>query len=141
MPACWVVRFSFKNFRSPDKISLSFVLPNKASERKRINTDGKKSGCCNPSCDCFGSCFAAGTEGGFNGPVSTSPVSQVQGKAGGFNDAYARGTVNVEIDRKYWNGVTVSPEDNVEIQGKIDKERNNICVDVKQISKIGQNLH
>ncbi|EHM5632324.1 NirD/YgiW/YdeI family stress tolerance protein [Salmonella enterica subsp. enterica serovar Havana] len=26
------------------------------------------------------------------------------------------GTVNVEIDRKYWNGLTVSPEDNVEIQ-------------------------
>lgn len=26
--------------------------------------------------------FAAGTEGGFNGPVSTSPVSQVQRKAG-----------------------------------------------------------
>lgn len=85
--------------------------------------------------------FAAGTDGTFNSPVSTSPVSQVQGKSGGFNDAYARGTVNVEIDRKYWNGVMVSPEDNVEIQGKIDKERNNICVDVKQISKICQNLH
>lgn len=85
--------------------------------------------------------FAAGTEGGFNGPVSTSPVSQVQGKAGGFKDAYARGTVHVEIDRKYGNGVTVPPEDNVEIQGEINKERNNICVDVKQISKIGQNLH
>lgn len=117
--------------------------------------------------------FAAGTGSGFNGPVSTSPVSQV----GGFNDADARvygaadidkmndgvwvklrgsiverlsgdhylfrdasGTVNVEIDRKYWNGVTVSPEDKVEIQGKIDKERNKICVDVKQISKISQNL-
>lgn len=81
--------------------------------------------------------FAAGTEGGYNG----SPVSQVQRKAGGFNDAYARGAVNVEIVRKYGNGVTVSPEDNVEIQVKINKERNNICVDVKQISKIGQNLH
>ncbi|WP_370612404.1 YgiW/YdeI family stress tolerance OB fold protein [Citrobacter meridianamericanus] len=120
--------------------------------------------------------FAAGTEGGFNGPASTSPVSQVQGKAGGFNDAHvtgaadigkmndgawvklhgsiverlsgehylfrdASGTVNVEIDRKYWNGMTVSPEDNVEIQGKIDKERNNARVNVKQISKISQNLH
>lgn len=56
-----------------------------------------------------------------------------------FRDA--SGTVNVEIDRKYWNGGTVSPEDKVEIQGKIDKERNKICVDVKQISKINRNLH
>lgn len=119
--------------------------------------------------------FATGTEGGFSGPVSTSPASQVQEKAGGFNDANARvsgasdiskmndgawvklrgniverlsgdhylfrdasGTVNVEIDHKYWNGVTASPQDKVEIQGKIDKEWNNTSVDVKQISKISQ---
>lgn len=119
--------------------------------------------------------FAAGTEDGFNGPASTSPVTQMQGKTGGFNDADARvsgaadtdkmndgawvklrgniverlsgehylfrdasGTVNVEIDRKYWNGVTVSPKDNVEIQGKIDKEWNKVSVDVRQISKISQ---
>ncbi|EID0396792.1 YgiW/YdeI family stress tolerance OB fold protein [Salmonella enterica] len=119
--------------------------------------------------------FAAGTGGGFNGPVSTSPASQVQKSAGGFNDADARisgaadidkmndgawvklrgniverlsgdhylfrdasGTVNVEIDHKYWNGVTASPQDKVEIQGKIDKEWNNTRVDVKQISKISQ---
>ncbi|EAO0386955.1 hypothetical protein EWP40_14920 [Salmonella enterica] len=40
-PQAAVVRFTFKNFRFPDKISLSFVLPNKTSEHKRINTDGK----------------------------------------------------------------------------------------------------
>lgn len=53
-----------------------------------------------------------------------------------FKDA--SGTVNVEIDHKYWNGVTASPQDKVEIQGKIDKEWNNTSVDVKQISKINQ---
>lgn len=119
--------------------------------------------------------FAASTEGGFSGPVSTSPVSQVQTKTGGFNDVNARvsrvsdvdkmndgawvklsgniverlsgdhylfrdasGTINVEIGHKYWNGVTASPQDKVEIQGKIDKEWNQVNVDVKQISKIGQ---
>lgn len=118
--------------------------------------------------------FAASTEGGFSGPVSTSPVSQVQAKTGGFNDVNARvsgvsdidkmkdgtwvklrgniverlsgdhylfrdasGTIDVEIDHKYWNGVTASPQDKVEIQGKIDKEWNQVNVDVKQISKIG----
>ena len=110
--------------------------------------------------------FAAGTEGGFNGSISTSPLSQVQGKAGEDADARVYGasdidkmndgawgklrgsiverlsgecglfrdasdTVNVEIDHKYWNGVTVFSEDNVEILAKIDKERNKICVDVK----------
>ena len=119
--------------------------------------------------------FAASTEGGFSGPVSTSPVSLVQAKTGGFNDVSARvsrvsdvdkmndgawvklrgniverlsgdhylfrdasGTINAEIDHKYWNGVTASPQDKVEIQGKIDKEWNQVNVDVKQISKIGQ---
>lgn len=119
--------------------------------------------------------FAAGTEGGFSGPVSTSPVSQVQERTGGFNNANARvsdtadidkmndgawvklrgniverlsgdhylfrdasGTIEVEIDHKYWNGVTASPQDKVEIQGKIDKEWNQLNVDVKQISKISQ---
>ena len=119
--------------------------------------------------------FAVSTDGGFSGPVSTSPVSLVKAKTGGFNDVNSRvsgtadidemndgawvklrgtiverlsgdhylfrdasGTANVEIDYKYWNGVTVSPQDKVEIQGKIDKEWNKTSVDVKQISKISQ---
>ncbi|WP_239043216.1 YgiW/YdeI family stress tolerance OB fold protein [Citrobacter freundii] len=117
--------------------------------------------------------FAASAEGGFSDPVSTSPVSQVQARTGGFNDVNAlvsrvsdidkmndgawvklrgniverlsgdhylfrdaSGTIDVEIDHKYWNGVTASPQDKVEIQGKIDKEWNQVNVDVKQISKI-----
>lgn len=33
-----------------------------------------------------------------------------------FKDA--SGTINVDIDHKRWNGVTVTPKDTVEIQGK-----------------------
>lgn len=53
-----------------------------------------------------------------------------------FRDA--SGTVNVEIDHKRWNGLTVSPQDKVELQGKVDKEWRDFEVDVKQISKISQ---
>lgn len=46
------------------------------------------------------------------------------------------GTVNVEIDNKRWNGVTVTPQDKVEIQGKVDKEWNDFEIDVKQVIKL-----
>lgn len=48
------------------------------------------------------------------------------------------GTVNVEIDHKRWNGVTVSPQDKVEIQGKVDKEWNDFEIDVKQVIKLNK---
>lgn len=65
-----------------------------------------------------------------------SIVERLSGDHYLFRDA--SGMVNVEIDHKYWNGVTASPQDRIEIQGKIDKEWNNTSVDVKQISKISQ---
>lgn len=43
--------------------------------------------------------FAASTEGGFSGPVSTSPVSQVQTKTGGFNDVNARVSRVSDVDK------------------------------------------
>ena len=46
------------------------------------------------------------------------------------------GTVNVDIDHKRWNGVTVTPQDTVEIQGEVDKDWNSVEIDVKQIRKI-----
>ncbi|MEF3089118.1 YgiW/YdeI family stress tolerance OB fold protein [Raoultella scottii] len=52
-----------------------------------------------------------------------------------FQDA--SGTVNVDIDHKRWNGVTVTPKDTVEIQGEVDKDWNSVEIDVKQISKVG----
>ncbi|MFN1128474.1 YgiW/YdeI family stress tolerance OB fold protein [Lelliottia nimipressuralis] len=46
------------------------------------------------------------------------------------------GTVNVEIDHKRWNGQTITPQDQVEIQGKVDKEWNEFEIDVKQVIKL-----
>ncbi|HEE1278117.1 TPA: NirD/YgiW/YdeI family stress tolerance protein, partial [Klebsiella pneumoniae] len=40
------------------------------------------------------------------------------------------------IDHKRWNGVTVGPQDTVEIQGEVDKDWNSVEIDVKQIRKI-----
>lgn len=50
------------------------------------------------------------------------------------------GTVNVDIDHKRWNGVTVTPQDTVEIRGEVDKDWNSVEIDVKQIRKITPNL-
>ena len=51
-----------------------------------------------------------------------------------FRDA--SGTIVVEIDHKRWNGVTVTPQDMVEIQGEVDKDWNSVEIDVKQIRKV-----
>jgi len=51
-----------------------------------------------------------------------------------FRDA--SGVMKVEIDRKHWEGQTVTPADKVEIQGKLDKNYNSVELDVKQIRKI-----
>ena len=97
----------------------------------------------------------AAEQGGFSGPSAT------QSQAGGFqgpngsvttvtlrgniverisDDLYvfkdASGTINVDIDHKRWNGVTVTPKDTVEIQGEVDKDWNSVEIDVKQIRKV-----
>lgn len=46
------------------------------------------------------------------------------------------GSVNVEIDNKRWNGLNVTPQDRVEIQGKVDKDWNDVEIEVKQITKV-----
>ncbi|HFD3376843.1 YgiW/YdeI family stress tolerance OB fold protein [Klebsiella variicola] len=51
-----------------------------------------------------------------------------------FQDA--SGVINVDIDHKRWNGVTVGPQDTVEVQGEVDKDWNSVEIDVKQIRKI-----
>ncbi|WP_342323561.1 YgiW/YdeI family stress tolerance OB fold protein [Kosakonia sp. BYX6] len=53
-----------------------------------------------------------------------------------FKDA--TGTINVEIKDKRWNGVTVGPQDKVEIQGEVDKDWNSVEIDVKEIRKVSQ---
>ncbi|MEC5321000.1 NirD/YgiW/YdeI family stress tolerance protein [Brenneria populi subsp. brevivirga] len=46
------------------------------------------------------------------------------------------GSITVEIDDKYWNGQTITPQDKVELQGEIDKGFNSSELDVKQVKKI-----
>ena len=109
--------------------------------------------------------LAAG-QGGFTGPSSTTQGGGFTGPSGTVttvanakslrddtwvtlrgkivervsDDLYkfqdASGMVNVDIDHKRWNGVTVGPQDTVEIQGEVDKDWNSVEIDVKQIRKI-----
>lgn len=48
------------------------------------------------------------------------------------------GTISVEINHKRWRGQIITPNDFVEIQGKIDKDWNSIEIEVKRIFKIVQ---
>lgn len=94
-------------------------------------------------------------QGGFNGPDGTmASVKQVQDmkdnawvtmrghieKRTGDEEYLFRdstGTLTVEIDHKRWNGLTIGPKDEVELQGKLDKDFNSLALDVKQIRKVG----
>lgn len=51
-----------------------------------------------------------------------------------FRDA--TGTLTVEIDKKRWNGQTITPQDKVQLEGKVDKDWSNVEVDVKSIKKL-----
>nr|WP_318384369.1 YgiW/YdeI family stress tolerance OB fold protein [uncultured Enterobacter sp.] len=53
-----------------------------------------------------------------------------------FKDA--SGTINVEIDDKRWKGVTITPQDVVELQGEVDKDWNSVEIDVKQVNKVAK---
>ncbi|MGA7506815.1 MAG: YgiW/YdeI family stress tolerance OB fold protein [Erwinia billingiae] len=93
-------------------------------------------------------------KGGFSGPNGTvATVKQAQDmkddawvtmrgnieKRIGDEDYQFRdatGTMKVEIDHKRWEGQTISPKDNVELQGKIDKDFNSVELDVKQVRKV-----
>jgi len=95
----------------------------------------------------------AGSNGGFIGPSGEKTTAKeaktlsddtwiiltgkIEKRIGGDNYVFRDGTdsINVEIDDKYWNGQTITPQDTVEIQGKVDKDRNSVEVDVKKITK------
>lgn len=51
-----------------------------------------------------------------------------------FRDA--TGTINVDISHKRWNGLTITPQDKVQIEGEVDKDWNSVEIDVKRITKI-----
>ncbi|MDR2782455.1 MAG: NirD/YgiW/YdeI family stress tolerance protein [Treponema sp.] len=46
------------------------------------------------------------------------------------------GTITVEIDNKLWRGISVSPNDPVEITGEIDKDFTHIKIDASGIKKL-----
>lgn len=48
------------------------------------------------------------------------------------------GEIQVDIDRKRWQGQEVTPSDLVEIQGKVDRDWNGIEIDVKRLTKLGK---
>ena len=60
--------------------------------------------------------------GGFTGPGATQEgtVAQLKTLPDEFKDA--TGTVELEIDRKYWNGQNVKPENTVKLVVEVDKD-------------------
>ncbi|HEO9044206.1 TPA: YgiW/YdeI family stress tolerance OB fold protein [Enterobacter kobei] len=58
-------------------------------------------------------------------------IQQVGHELYEFRDA--TGSINVEIDDKYWMGQTVAPTTKVRIEGEIDKDWNSVEVDVKNL--------
>lgn len=59
---------------------------------------------------------------------------QIGGEDYLFRDS--SGTMKVEIDHKHWNGQTITPQDQVELTGELDKDFNAIELDVKQLRKL-----
>ena len=45
------------------------------------------------------------------------------------------GTINVDIDHKRWQGQTVGPDDIVELYGEVDKDWNELEIDVDRLIK------
>lgn len=64
-------------------------------------------------------------------------TGKIEKRIGGNDYIFRDGTdsVNVEISDKRWNGQTITPQDTVEIQGKVDKDWNSVEIDVKKITK------
>ncbi|MEG0434808.1 MAG: NirD/YgiW/YdeI family stress tolerance protein [Morganella sp. (in: enterobacteria)] len=61
-------------------------------------------------------------------------VSQIDKKHYEFKDS--TGTIRVEISPKRWDGLKVTPQDEIEVEGEIDKEWNKTELDVKAVRKV-----
>jgi uncharacterized protein (TIGR00156 family) len=96
---------------------------------------------------------AAPVQGGFTGPVTVLTVEQaknlkedtqvtLRGKIerhiGGENYLFrdASGTVEVEIDSDRWAGQNITPQDQIEIFGEVEKNWNAVEIDVKRLRKL-----
>lgn len=93
-------------------------------------------------------------QGGFIGPAGNKTTvkqaktfsdntwvtltGKIEQRVGGDHYLFRDSTdsVRVDIDDKRWAGQTVTPQDTVEIQGKVDKDWNDFEIDVKQIRKM-----
>jgi len=61
-------------------------------------------------------------------------IQSLGGKDYLFKDA--TGTINIEIGKKRWQGLTVGPDDLVEIHGEVDKDWAKVEIEVKRIIKL-----
>ncbi|OON40284.1 TIGR00156 family protein [Izhakiella australiensis] len=95
-----------------------------------------------------------GTQGGFAGPDGSaitaakagemsddswvSVTGHIEKRVGDDKYIFRDNTGNllVEIDHKRWMGQTITPQDKVQLKGKIDKDFNSVELDVKQIIKV-----
>ena len=46
------------------------------------------------------------------------------------------GTIRLDIDHDEWRGLTVTPEDLVEVRGEVDKDWNSVEIEVDRITKL-----
>lgn len=60
-------------------------------------------------------------------------VNQIDDDEFMFRDV--SGEVKIDVSKRAWNGQTISPQDKIQIRGKVDKEWNKTEIDVKQIIK------
>ncbi|HDU8582672.1 MAG: YgiW/YdeI family stress tolerance OB fold protein [Morganella morganii] len=61
-------------------------------------------------------------------------VRQLDNKHYEFKDS--TGTIRAEISPKRWGGLKVTPQDEIEVEGEIDKEWNKTELDVKAVRKV-----
>ena len=96
---------------------------------------------------------AHATHGGFTRPMAlvtaehakTLPddtkvtlQGQIDSHLGGKNYLFkdASGTVPIEVDSKRWQGQAVAPLDRVQIDGEVERQRDTVKIEVKQLQKL-----
>ena len=62
-----------------------------------------------------------------------SIVKQVDKNEFIFKDS--TGEIQIDVSKRAWNGQTITPQDTIEILGKVDKEWAQAEIDVKQVIK------
>ena len=63
---------------------------------------------------------------------------QIDSHLGGKNYLFkdASGTVPIEVDSKRWQGQAVAPLDRVQIDGEVERQRDTVKIEVKQLQKL-----